>query len=63
MTAVEAKAAGGLPIGLVQSQVMTRAVKAGEILTLGSIEQTQDSVIWKLRQLMEQTITNQGGGA
>ncbi|EXX86918.1 NAD(P)-dependent oxidoreductase [Paenibacillus darwinianus] len=63
MTAADSKAANGLPIGLVQSQVMTRSVKAGEILTLDSIEQTQESVIWKLRQLMEQTIPLPGSHA
>jgi predicted homoserine dehydrogenase-like protein len=60
MTAGDAKAAEALPIGLVQSQVMTKAVKAGEMITRDAIEQTDPSIIWELRKLMEQTILTEG---
>ncbi len=48
----ESVAANGLPIGLVDGNVvMRRAVKKGEIVTYDDIEQEKESMIWKLRAL------------
>lgn len=48
----ESVAANGLPIGLVDGNVvMKRAVKKGEIVTYDDVEQEKESMIWKLRAL------------
>jgi predicted homoserine dehydrogenase-like protein len=56
MTIEDAKAANALPIGLVQVQTLTRAVKAGEVITYDHIEHPANSVIWELRKLQDQAI-------
>jgi len=56
MTAAEAKSLNALPIGLVQAQTVTRAIKAGEVITYDDIEQSTSSVIWELRKLQDQAL-------
>lgn len=57
MSAAEAANLGALPIGLVHdSQVVSRQVKKGEILTYDAVENTQSLTIWELRALQSKMI-------
>lgn len=56
MTANEAKQQKALPVGLVDSsQVITKPVRQGEVITYDHIENTQSLIIWELRKLMEKS--------
>lgn len=56
LSAEEAKQQNALPIGLVDSsQVIVKPVRQGEVITYDHIENTQSSIIWELRKLMEKT--------
>jgi predicted homoserine dehydrogenase-like protein len=59
-TASDAKHLNALPIGLVQAQIVTKAVKAGDIITYDAIEQTTNSVIWELRKLQDMALFKGG---
>jgi predicted homoserine dehydrogenase-like protein len=59
-TASDAKQINALPIGLVQAQTITKAVKAGDIITYDAIEQTTNSVIWELRKLQDMALLTGG---
>jgi predicted homoserine dehydrogenase-like protein len=44
----------------VQAQTITKAVKAGDIITYDAIEQTTNSVIWELRKLQDMALLTGG---
>ncbi|MER2106609.1 MAG: SAF domain-containing protein [Solibacillus sp.] len=54
LTSTDAKTANGLPIGLVDPNVVvTKHIKKGDIITYDDIEQTKESFIWKLRAIQD----------
>ena len=50
----EAEEMSALPIGLVDENViMTRDIKKGQIVTFKDVEQTNQSLIWSLRDIQD----------
>lgn len=62
MTFGDAEALGALPIGLVHGQVVTKAVKKGEVILMDGIENSSDLFIWELRKLQKQSLLLGGQG-
>ncbi|MDN7241164.1 NAD(P)-dependent oxidoreductase [Planococcus sp. N028] len=56
LAATEAQNLKALPLGLVDRNVqLKRAVKKGDIITYDDVVQTQDSTIWRLRKMQDET--------
>lgn len=57
LSAVEAKQKNALPLGLVDRHVqLKRSVQKGEIITYDDVVQTQESTIWRLRRIQDDTL-------
>ncbi|MEZ0480409.1 NAD(P)H-dependent oxidoreductase [Planococcus sp. SSTMD024] len=58
LSAAEAKQKNALPLGLVDRHVqLKRPVQKGEIITYDDVVQTQESTIWRLRRIQDDTVT------
>lgn len=56
LSAVEAKQKNALPLGLVDRHVqLKRSIQKGEIITYDDVVQTQESTIWRLRRIQDDT--------
>lgn len=56
LSAVDAKQKNALPLGLVDRHVqLKRPVQKGEIITYDDVVQTQESTIWRLRRIQDDT--------
>ncbi|MGI2327120.1 NAD(P)H-dependent oxidoreductase [Planococcus sp. YIM B11945] len=61
LNAVEASEQKALPLGLVDRHVqLKRAIKKGEIITYDDVIQTEDSTIWRLRRMQDETFHKKG---
>lgn len=59
LSATAAKSQKALPIGLVDSNVqLKRSIKKGEIITYDDVIQTEESTIWRLRRMQDESIEN-----
>jgi predicted homoserine dehydrogenase-like protein len=59
LTASEAQDKKALPLGLVDQNVQVkRAIKKGEIITYDDVAQTNESTIWRLRRMQDETIAS-----
>ena len=56
MTAVDARAQGAVPVGLLEGGKVTAPVKKGELLTRGNAEPDKGTRLWALRQRMEEML-------
>lgn len=56
MTFADSQALGALPIGLVHGQIVTKAVKKGEVVQMDGIENPSELFIWELRKLQQQSL-------
>lgn len=60
MTTEQARELNALPIGLVHGQIVTKAVKQGEVISYDAVENTSNLVIWELRQLQDHLLQTGG---
>jgi predicted homoserine dehydrogenase-like protein len=57
LSASDATEQNALPLGLVDKNVqLKRAIKKGEVITYDDVVQTQESTIWRLRRMQDETI-------
>ncbi|MDN5709397.1 MAG: NAD(P)-dependent oxidoreductase [Planococcus sp. (in: firmicutes)] len=58
LSAADAKEKNALPLGLVDRHVqLKRSIQKGEIISYGDVVQTQESTIWRLRRMQDDTLS------